>query len=151
MALKLLPEGEAENGSTRLFVYGTLRRGFNHPMARLLARHARYLGEGRVNGRLYRVGTYPALVGTRHDNEWVTGDLYALDGKMWLLRRLDRYEGITANRRASAEYQRVIATVFREDGSSLQAWLYRYRLPVTRMMRLTSGDFRGERRRPPSV
>ncbi len=32
--------------SDRLFVYGTLMRGFDHPMARLLAAHADFLGEG---------------------------------------------------------------------------------------------------------
>lgn len=151
MALKLLPEREAESGSSRLFVYGTLRRGFNHPVARLLARHARYLGEGRVKGRLYRIGGYPALVGARRDNEWVKGELYALDRNRWLLRRLDRYEGISAERPATAEYQRVMATVYRNDGSTIEAWAYRFRLPVHRLKRLSSGDFRRERRRPPGV
>ena len=41
--------------SDHLFVYGTLMRGFDHPMARLLSRNAEFLGEARCRGRLYRM------------------------------------------------------------------------------------------------
>jgi hypothetical protein len=37
----------------RLFVYGTLMRAFDHPMARLLSRSADFIGEARCQGRLY--------------------------------------------------------------------------------------------------
>ena len=33
--------------SDRLFVYGTLMRGFDHPMAQLLSRSAEFIGEAR--------------------------------------------------------------------------------------------------------
>ena len=39
--------------SDRLFVYGTLMRGFDHPMAKLLSRSADFIGEARCRGRLY--------------------------------------------------------------------------------------------------
>ena len=39
--------------SDRLFVYGTLMRGFDHPMAQLLSRSADFIGEARCRGRLY--------------------------------------------------------------------------------------------------
>ena len=35
--------------SDRLFVYGTLMRGFDHPMARLLSANADFLGEAKVH------------------------------------------------------------------------------------------------------
>ncbi|MHC2399282.1 gamma-glutamylcyclotransferase (GGCT)/AIG2-like uncharacterized protein YtfP [Bradyrhizobium barranii subsp. barranii] len=41
--------------SDRLFVYGTLMRGFDHPMARLLAGHADFLGDATCRGRLVLV------------------------------------------------------------------------------------------------
>ena len=46
----------------RLFVYGTLMRGFDHPMARLLSANADFLGEATCRGRLYLVKHYPGLV-----------------------------------------------------------------------------------------
>ena len=49
--------------SDRLFVYGTLMRGFDHPMAQLLSRQAAdFIGEARCRGRLYLVKHYPGLV-----------------------------------------------------------------------------------------
>ena len=45
-----------------LFVYGTLMRGFDHPMAKLLSRSAEFCGEARCQGRLYLVKHYPGLV-----------------------------------------------------------------------------------------
>ena len=48
--------------SDRLFVYGTLMRGFDHPMAQLLSRSADFIGEARCRGRLYLVKHYPGLV-----------------------------------------------------------------------------------------
>src|SRR3954454_24022334 len=48
--------------SDRLFVYGTLMRAFDHPMAKLLSRSADFIGEARCRGRLYLVKHYPGLV-----------------------------------------------------------------------------------------
>ena len=48
--------------SDRLFVYGTLMRGFDHPMAQLLSRSADFLGPATCRGRLYLIKHYPGLV-----------------------------------------------------------------------------------------
>ncbi|HEY3029085.1 MAG TPA: gamma-glutamylcyclotransferase family protein, partial [Bradyrhizobium sp.] len=48
--------------SDLLFVYGTLMRGFNQPMAQLLSRSADFIGEAQCRGRLYLVKHYPGLV-----------------------------------------------------------------------------------------
>ena len=48
--------------SDRLFVYGTLMRGFDHPMAKLLSRSADFIGEATCRGRLYLIKHYPGLV-----------------------------------------------------------------------------------------
>src|SRR5438445_2899 len=52
--------------SDRLFVYGTLMRDFDHPMAQLLSRRADFIGEARCQGRLYLVKHYPGLVLSNH-------------------------------------------------------------------------------------
>ena len=64
--------------SDRLFVYGTLMRGFDHPMAQLLSRSADFLGEARCRGRLYLVKHYPGLVLSDDAADIVFGELYRL-------------------------------------------------------------------------
>ena len=63
--------------SDLLFVYGTLMRGFDHPMARLLAANADFVGEARCRGRLYLVKHYPGLVLSDDAAEIVHGELFA--------------------------------------------------------------------------
>ena len=62
----------------RLFVYGTLMRGFDHPMAQLLSRGADFIGEARCQGRLYLVKHYPGLVLSDDPADVVFGELYRL-------------------------------------------------------------------------
>ena len=64
--------------SDRLFVYGTLMRGFDHPMAQLLSRSADFLGEATCRGRLYLIKHYPGLVLSDDPAEVVFGELYRL-------------------------------------------------------------------------
>ena len=144
-----MPDNLSDGETVLLFVYGTLRRGFAHPMARQLARRARYLGAGRVNGRLYRVSHYPGLLPTTHPREWVSGDLYDLSASPALLGQLDRYEGLGRGSRRLSEYARGVTMVWLADGSSRMAGVYFYRKPVRRLARLVSGDFLRERRRHP--
>ena len=64
--------------SDHLFVYGTLMRGFDHPMAKLLSQAADFLGPARCQGRLYLVKHYPGLVLSDDHTEIVFGELYRL-------------------------------------------------------------------------
>jgi gamma-glutamylcyclotransferase (GGCT)/AIG2-like uncharacterized protein YtfP len=64
--------------SDRLFVYGTLMRGFDHPMARLLAGHADFLGEATCRGRLVLVKHYPGLLLSDVRSDIVHGELFRL-------------------------------------------------------------------------
>ena len=78
--------------SDLLFVYGTLMRGFDHPMARLLSANADFLGEARCRGRLYLVKHYPGLVLSDDPADVVFGELYRLRARDELLREFDMYE-----------------------------------------------------------
>ena len=64
--------------SDRLFVYGTLMRGFDHPMARLLAGHADFLGDATCRGRLVLVKHYPGLFSSDEPSDIVSGELFHL-------------------------------------------------------------------------
>lgn len=76
---------------TRVFVYGTLKRG--QPNHGHLSRQ-RFLGEARTGPgvTLYSLGEYPGMVRDPEDREGVTGELWEVDAKC--LARLDALEGI---------------------------------------------------------
>src|SRR5665811_7168 len=78
--------------SDRLFVYGTLMRGFDHPMATLLRQAADFIGEARCRGRLYRIKHYPGLVLSDDADDVVFGEVYRLRQPKELLREFDMYE-----------------------------------------------------------
>lgn len=58
---------------TRLFVYGTLRRGA--PMHALIASDARLVGPATLAGRIYDLGAYPAFSDRESKRDVVRGEL----------------------------------------------------------------------------
>ncbi|MGB8401679.1 gamma-glutamylcyclotransferase family protein [Bradyrhizobium sp.] len=127
--------------SDRLFVYGTLMRGFDHPMARLLSRSADFLGEARCRGRLYRVKHYPGLVLSDDPADVVFGELYRLRARDALLDEFDMYEACGAGFPEPTEYVRRMLQVSLHDGTATGAWSYLYNWPVARLPRIASGRF----------
>ena len=129
-------------GQQYLFVYGTLRRGFNRPMANRLARHARYIGPARIAGRLYDVGAYPAFSPSCRDGDMpVIGDLYLLSRPRQLLRKLDWFEGIGAGQSRPYEYRRECLSVTLEGGGRQSAWVYVYARFLSGCRLIPGGDY----------
>jgi gamma-glutamylcyclotransferase (GGCT)/AIG2-like uncharacterized protein YtfP len=124
-----------------LFVYGTLMRGFDHPMAQLLSRSAEFLGEARCRGRLYLVKHYPGMVLSDDPAETVSGELYRLRRPDELLRELDMYEACGEGFAEPTEYIRQMLPVTSEDGAVSEAWTYIYNWPVANLPRIASGRF----------
>jgi gamma-glutamylcyclotransferase (GGCT)/AIG2-like uncharacterized protein YtfP len=127
----------------RLFVYGTLMRGFDHPMAQLLSRSAQFIGEARCQGRLYLVKHYPGLVLSDDADDIVFGGLYRLRAPDELLREFDMYEACGEGFIEPTEYVRRMLSVTRDGGAVSEAWTYIYNWPVTRLPRIASGRFVG--------
>ena len=127
--------------SNHLFVYGTLMRGFDHPMARLLAANADYLGEARCCGRLYLVKHYPGLVLSDDPADIVLGELLLLRKRDALLREFDMYEACGEGFAEPTEYVRRMIKVTRADGAADEAWTYVYNWPATGLPRIASGRF----------
>ena len=124
-----------------LFVYGTLMRGFDHPMAQLLSRSAEFLGEARCRGRLYLVKHYPGLVLSNDPAETVSGELYRLRRPDELLREFDMYEACGEGFAAPTEYVRRMLPVTRDGHPAEDAWTYLYNWPVAHLPRIASGKF----------
>jgi gamma-glutamylcyclotransferase (GGCT)/AIG2-like uncharacterized protein YtfP len=127
--------------SDRLFVYGTLMRGFDHPMAKLLSRSAEFVGDARCRGRLYLVKHYPGLVLSDDPDDVVFGELVRLRTPEASFAILDEYEGC-GPAIASSQYVRQVLPVTLDDGTVSEAWTYVYNRPVTRLPRIASGQFR---------
>jgi gamma-glutamylcyclotransferase (GGCT)/AIG2-like uncharacterized protein YtfP len=127
--------------SDRLFVYGTLMRGFDHPMAKLLSRSADFIGEAQCRGRLYLIKHYPGLVLSDEPADIVFGELYRLRACDELLGEFDMYEACGPGFKAPTEYVRQMLSVTRDDGSASEAWTYIYNWPVTGLPRIASGRF----------
>ena len=126
--------------SDHLFVYGTLMRGFDHPMVQLLSRGADFLGEARCLGRLYLIKHYPALVLSDDADDVVFGELFQLRRPAELLRELDMYEACGEGFAEPTEYIRQMLPVTRDGGTS-EVWTYIYNWPVAGLPRIASGRF----------
>lgn len=65
----------AHTGERRVFVYGTLRASGANDIGRLRPA-PRWVGRGRVRGRLFHLGGYPGLL--LGEGGWVQGEIYAV-------------------------------------------------------------------------
>ncbi len=102
--------------SDLLFVYGTLMRGYLHPMARLLSANADFLGDASCSGRLYKVKHYPGLVLSDQAADVVFGELYRLRAVDDLLREFDMYEACGEGFPEPTQYVRRMLPVTLADG-----------------------------------
>lgn len=121
-----------------LFVYGTLRIGFDGPMARWLRGVAQAAGQGQLVGRLYRVGDYPGFVPGEEGR--VTGDLFALPDPARILAGLDDYEQCSDRWPQPHEYRRERVVVTTLDGP-VEAWTYIYARDTSGLPLIAGGDF----------
>jgi len=127
-----------------LFVYGTLmsRSGgaaIGGAERRALHAASRSLGEASVAGRLYDLGSYPALVSATDAGERCWGEVLTLDDPAAILALLDPYEGIDPARPEAGDYRRVVCPVRLRDGLEVAAWVYLYQGDVSGSPVIASG------------
>jgi gamma-glutamylcyclotransferase (GGCT)/AIG2-like uncharacterized protein YtfP len=127
--------------SDHLFVYGTLMRGFDHPMAQLLSRSADFIGAARCRGQLDRIKHYPGLVLSDNVDDVVFGELFRLRRPDELLREFDMYEACGEGFPEPTQYLRRTLPVTLADGTESEAWTYIYNWPVEALARIESGRF----------
>lgn len=132
--------------SEYLFVYGTLRRGQPlHP--HLDPPRARFVGEGRIVGRLFDLGEYPVATPDPKRFSTVRGEIHELFDPKATLDALDDIEGFDAKRPERSLFERRETQVTLEAGGTLRAWVYFYRQPLLEATEIPDGDFiryRGE-------
>lgn len=118
-----------------VFVYGTLRRGgSNH----FRMDSADYVTEGRICGKMYKIDWYPGLVLDDAGDD-ILGEVYSVDSE--LLGNLDSFENVSAGDTEGREYRRVLTTVTRPDGETLNAWIWEWLGEIDENQRLSGGDW----------
>ena len=133
--------------SDRLFVYGTLMRGFDHPMARLLSANADFIGEARCCGRLYLVKHYPGVQAVNGISfEVHEGEIFGLlgpngAGKTTTLEIIETLREKTAGsvRVCGYDVDRDVNEIKQRIGVQLQAAGYYPSLTLIELLRLFSG------------
>lgn len=128
-------------GVYQLFVYGSLRSGFHSPVYEYISRFFKFIGEARVRGKLYDMGSYPAGVPTT-DNCFITGELYQAKNEhefSWAIGQLDDYEGVSVEADEVQLYRREVTEVH-FNGSSTHAWIYWYNGDTGGRPLIASGD-----------
>lgn len=122
--------------SKYLFVYGTLRMTYPHDMADFLRDHAVWVAEGRLPGRLYDVGTYPAAIYDDFSTQQIHGDLFWMHDPERVFEVLDPYEGIE-----DELYYRQICPVTMNMGEQLPAWVYLFNRSTHLLTEIPGGDY----------
>jgi gamma-glutamylcyclotransferase (GGCT)/AIG2-like uncharacterized protein YtfP len=130
------------NSTFKLFVYGSLRQGFNHAAYEYIKQYFNLAGHGRAQGMLYDLGPYPAAVPS-DDKHHIVGELYEIiheDEFEYAIAQLDDYEGVDASYDQPAMYRRDITSVKLDDGTEHRAWIYWYTGDITGKPVVESGD-----------
>lgn len=131
---------ERASAAARVFVYGTLRSGFTNPGRDVLTHHGDLVGQGSVPGTLYDLGSFPAMVEPRRDDDCVIGEVYELSrSPATALERLDRYEGARGSN--PLPYERRRLEVDLHDGPILEAWAYVWTEDPADAARVEGGDY----------
>ena len=132
------------NPPHRIFVYGTLRQGYDNSFAKRLHALATFLGPATLRGELHLCtgGTfpYPAARYLPKAETLVRGEIYDLHDGDEILRELDRYEGVGPGFPEPQGYVRAIVSVVCA-GRPYEAWCYVANHPVAPANRILSGDF----------
>jgi len=125
----------------QLFVYGSLRSGFRSPAYEYISRYFDLVGDAKVKGELFDLGTYPAAKPTR-DNKLIIGELYRIRNEKefaWAIGQLDDYEGVNVAFDEMLLYRREITEV-QIDNKVTNAWIYWYVGDVKDKPVIDSGD-----------
>ncbi len=124
-----------------LFVYGTLRDGFDNEARRLLLKHADFIREGTFRGKLFLVNDYPGAVNSEDDRDIVHGEVYRLNNSRPLLAGLNEYEGCSGSYPQPTEYTREEAMIRLAGKAAVRAWVYIYNRHTKGLYEIVSGDF----------
>ena len=125
----------------QLFVYGSLRSGFRSPAYEYISRYFELVGDAKVKGNLYDLGSYPAAK-PANENKFIIGELYRIKNESefsWAIGQLDDYEGVDVAFDEIQLYYRRVTEVYVNDKLT-HAWIYWYNGDINDKPVIESGD-----------
>jgi gamma-glutamylcyclotransferase (GGCT)/AIG2-like uncharacterized protein YtfP len=129
------------NTVCQLFVYGSLRKGFEHPAFTYISNYFDFVCHAKIKGRLYDLGEYPAAIPSEEEH-FIIGELYSIKNITefgYAIAQLDDYEGINPGDGATSLYRRELANIYTGNGL-LTAWVYWYNGSVHQHPAIETGD-----------
>ena len=120
----------------RIFFYGTLKSGHGRIEELTYAGKLLFIGRGRIKGKLYNVGHYPAAV--REEGGYVHGEVYEIVD-FAILPGLDAYEEYDSHSPAKSLFVRTMSKVRLTSGKDTLAFVYFYNQAVDKLKLIPSG------------
>ncbi len=124
-----------------LFVYGSLRSGFQHEAYQYIAQYFKPIGHATVKGILFDMGTHPVATPTTNE-KFIQGELYTINQPnefSYIIGQLDDYEGLNAEEGETTLYKREETTVYC-NGNEHTAWVYWFAGNIDGLNQIPSGD-----------
>lgn len=126
--------------SEYLFIYGTLLPQYAPEELQAAVQSLRYVGDGCVNGWLYNLGDFPALI-LNPTAPKAFGKVFALPSEGNVLTQFDRYEEFHPDNVAGSLFVRQETLVTLTDGRALPCWTYVYNRAPGSAKLLSSGQY----------
>lgn len=129
------------NSNYNLFVYGSLRSGFQHEAYQYMAQYFTLIGPATVKGILFDNGEYPIALPTTED-KFIHGELYTItrpEEFSYIIGQIDDYEGVNAEEGETALYKRETATVYC-NSQQHNAWVYWFTGNAHGLPQIVHGD-----------
>lgn len=127
-----------------LFVYGSLRRGFNSPAYQYVSQYFQFVGDATTAGLLYNCGAFPAAVPGPVGGQKIVGELYKIteaETLAFAFAQLDDYEGVNESEGEPALYYRQLCMAsLTHEQDEVPAWVYWYNGNVAGCKPIASGD-----------
>ena len=128
--------------SQQLFIYSSLRKGFHQDVFSYITQFFSFVSAAKVKGILSVIGSDPVATPATEDY-FIKGELYKLNNEdhfSWVYGQLDDYEGLDSLQGEPSLYRRELTTVYKDDGSVTDAWIYWYNGDVSGTPIISSGD-----------
>ena len=143
-AKKNIVSRKSKERADRIFVYGTLRKAFQHKLFNILVTDFEFIGKGFIRGNLFDVGEYPAAVTSATSESQVLGEVYQLKGDKNMesvFRIFDKYEGYDSKKISTSEYIRKRMFVTLTNGKKKLVWVYLYNKSLNSKRMIPHGDY----------
>jgi gamma-glutamylcyclotransferase (GGCT)/AIG2-like uncharacterized protein YtfP len=125
-----------------LFVYGSLKRSFNHEVFNSVKPQLKYEGSGSFRGELYDLGEYPGAIETRNKQGQVYGEIYKVSEPDKVFKILDEYEEFNPNSKSNSEFIRKRKLITKKNNERIISWVYVLNPLVSkRKIKIRSGKY----------